>query len=314
MHNGIDRLSGSLRGAGALPQGGRHGDPDHQCAAIRRGGRRASSTGFGVPHDAYDAITSSGDVTRGIVEAGSARRVFHLGPERDLSIFAGLDVTFAPPETRRLRGVLRAVRRHDGDAGQLSRHCWRTMRGAIVVHGLRQSGRRGRARRYAGLLRRRHRRRLRGTGRRSALLRQAACADLRRGAGQGCGGARRHVAGAQARARDRRFGAHRSQRRRGLRARFPVRDLRHSRRGTTARAKRPIWRRSTRFSPPPRSRRRRSCANLSGEASAAVSAAQGVRDGRSTAGSVCSTAGIGFSANTASIFVLSVCALNGLTM
>ncbi len=54
---------------------------------------------FGVPHDAYDAITTSGDVTRGIVESRLRERVFHLGPRRDLPIFAGLDITFAPPET-----------------------------------------------------------------------------------------------------------------------------------------------------------------------------------------------------------------------
>lgn len=52
-----------------------------------------------VPHEAYDAIISSGDVTRGIVEARIAQRVFHLGPERDLPIFAGLDVRFAPLES-----------------------------------------------------------------------------------------------------------------------------------------------------------------------------------------------------------------------
>jgi HAD superfamily hydrolase (TIGR01459 family) len=51
-----------------------------------------------VPRDAYDAITSSGDVTRGIVETRLVETVFHIGPERDLSIFAGLDVKFAPPE------------------------------------------------------------------------------------------------------------------------------------------------------------------------------------------------------------------------
>jgi HAD superfamily hydrolase (TIGR01459 family) len=49
-----------------------------------------------VPRDAYDAVTSSGDVTRGIVAARRGQTVFHLGPQRDLSIFAGLDVTFAP--------------------------------------------------------------------------------------------------------------------------------------------------------------------------------------------------------------------------
>ncbi len=53
---------------------------------------------FGVPHDAYDAITSSGDVTRAIVETRLNETVFHLGPQRDLPIFAGLDVTFAPVE------------------------------------------------------------------------------------------------------------------------------------------------------------------------------------------------------------------------
>jgi HAD superfamily hydrolase (TIGR01459 family) len=53
---------------------------------------------LGVPHEAYDAITSSGDVTRAIVEGRAGQSVFHLGPERDLPIFAGLDVTFAPLE------------------------------------------------------------------------------------------------------------------------------------------------------------------------------------------------------------------------
>ena len=52
-----------------------------------------------VPRDAYDAITSSGDVTRGVVESRVPEHVFHLGPQRDNSIFAGLDVNFAPVES-----------------------------------------------------------------------------------------------------------------------------------------------------------------------------------------------------------------------
>jgi HAD superfamily hydrolase (TIGR01459 family) len=52
-----------------------------------------------VRRDAYDAITSSGDVTRSIVEARIAECVFHLGPPRDLPLFAGLNVTFAPVES-----------------------------------------------------------------------------------------------------------------------------------------------------------------------------------------------------------------------
>ncbi len=42
---------------------------------------------------------SSGDVTRGIVEERRPQSVFHLGPERDKPIFAGLDIVFAPLET-----------------------------------------------------------------------------------------------------------------------------------------------------------------------------------------------------------------------
>ena len=54
---------------------------------------------LGVPRDAYDAITTSGDVTRGIVESRMRESVFHLGPARDRPIFSGLDVRFAPVET-----------------------------------------------------------------------------------------------------------------------------------------------------------------------------------------------------------------------
>lgn len=46
---------------------------------------------IGVPRDCWDRIVTSGDVTRDLI-AGSARRVFHLGPDRDLPIYDGLDV------------------------------------------------------------------------------------------------------------------------------------------------------------------------------------------------------------------------------
>ena len=52
---------------------------------------------------------------------------------------------------RRLRGVHRPVRRHERNAGQLSRQPG-AHAGARPVHGLRQSGRRGRARRDAGTI------------------------------------------------------------------------------------------------------------------------------------------------------------------
>ena len=52
-----------------------------------------------VPRQAYDGIVSSGDTARGIVESRRGQRVFHLGPQRDVPIFADLDVSFAPVES-----------------------------------------------------------------------------------------------------------------------------------------------------------------------------------------------------------------------
>jgi HAD superfamily hydrolase (TIGR01459 family) len=51
-----------------------------------------------VPRQAYDGIVSSGDVTRAVIAARPERRLFHLGPERDLPIFEGLPVQFVPLE------------------------------------------------------------------------------------------------------------------------------------------------------------------------------------------------------------------------
>jgi HAD superfamily hydrolase (TIGR01459 family) len=52
-----------------------------------------------VPREVYDAIVSSGDVTRGVIGERKGQSLFHLGPERDRSIFTGLDVRFAPLES-----------------------------------------------------------------------------------------------------------------------------------------------------------------------------------------------------------------------
>ncbi len=48
--------------------------------------------------DAWDAIVTSGDVTRGEIAARAGERAFHLGPARDLPVFEGLDVTLTPEE------------------------------------------------------------------------------------------------------------------------------------------------------------------------------------------------------------------------
>ena len=57
----------------------RHDDVERQLAVL------------GVPEDSWDAVVTSGDVTRELISQGP-RRVFHLGPDRDLSLYEGLDV------------------------------------------------------------------------------------------------------------------------------------------------------------------------------------------------------------------------------
>lgn len=51
----------------------------------------AQMTLLGVPEDAYDRVVTSGDVTRDLIVEGP-RKVFHIGSERELAIYEGLDV------------------------------------------------------------------------------------------------------------------------------------------------------------------------------------------------------------------------------
>jgi HAD superfamily hydrolase (TIGR01459 family) len=52
-----------------------------------------------IADETYDAIVSSGDLTRQFVAANLHRTVCQIGPERDNPIYRGLDVTFAPLES-----------------------------------------------------------------------------------------------------------------------------------------------------------------------------------------------------------------------
>src|SRR5262245_60954160 len=56
-------------------------------------------TSLGVPADAYDTGITSGDVTRGLLEAWRGRRVLHIGPQRDLGLFTDRGVQLATAET-----------------------------------------------------------------------------------------------------------------------------------------------------------------------------------------------------------------------
>lgn len=56
----------------------------------------AQLAGFGVPAGVFDAIVASGDVSRGLLAARPGVRLFHIGPDRDLPLFEGLELRRVP--------------------------------------------------------------------------------------------------------------------------------------------------------------------------------------------------------------------------
>lgn len=61
-------------------------------------GVQAQLDQIGVPRDSYDAIVTSGDATRHLIEAFGSKGIFHLGPERDLGLYDGLNVQLVDAE------------------------------------------------------------------------------------------------------------------------------------------------------------------------------------------------------------------------
>lgn len=50
---------------------------------------------LGVPRECYDAVVTSGDVSRGVIIEVGKTKLYHLGPDRDLPLYDGLDVELA---------------------------------------------------------------------------------------------------------------------------------------------------------------------------------------------------------------------------
>jgi HAD superfamily hydrolase (TIGR01459 family) len=51
--------------------------------------------GLTVPHSTYDAVVTSGDTARAELAARPGARIYHVGPDRDLPIYFGLNIEFA---------------------------------------------------------------------------------------------------------------------------------------------------------------------------------------------------------------------------
>ena len=132
---------------------------------------------LGVADDTYDAIVSSGDLTRHFVADHPGRKMFWIGPERDNSIHRGLDPVLAPLEQADYI-VCTGLFDDETESAEDYRAMMTAGARAPADAGLRQPRHRRRTRRPPDLLRRRDRRTLSRTRRRGDLLRQATPADL----------------------------------------------------------------------------------------------------------------------------------------
>lgn len=90
LHNGVANFTPA---AAALAQFRRSGGRVILVSNAPRphGSIAAQLKMLGVTGSAYDAILTSGDVTQGLIRLRQGQRLLHIGPERDHSLFDGLD-------------------------------------------------------------------------------------------------------------------------------------------------------------------------------------------------------------------------------
>lgn len=89
VHNGVEPF---LDAAGALHRARQNGLAVVLITNSPRphDGVEAQLSSIGVPEHAWDRIVTSGDVTRDLIRA-APRRLFHVGSDRDLAIYDGID-------------------------------------------------------------------------------------------------------------------------------------------------------------------------------------------------------------------------------
>src|SRR3989454_1364079 len=97
VHNGLESFPGACEALHTYRQRG------GTVILITNAPRPADSVQrqlrkLGVADETYDAIVSSGDLTRNFVADHPGKKIFWIGPERDSSIHRGLDAVMAPLE------------------------------------------------------------------------------------------------------------------------------------------------------------------------------------------------------------------------
>src|SRR5690606_30952503 len=90
IHNGVAAFPSAVE---ALPRARQAGVPIVLITNAPRPSPdvREQIASLGVPDAAWDRLVTSGDVTRELIRTGP-RRIFHLGPDRDFTLYDGLDV------------------------------------------------------------------------------------------------------------------------------------------------------------------------------------------------------------------------------
>ena len=89
LHNGVAAFQGAVEALVQYRRAGGHvvlltNAPRPYLSVV------AQITALGVPVEAYDAVVTSGDVTRSLLASRLERAIVHIGPPRDLTLIEGL--------------------------------------------------------------------------------------------------------------------------------------------------------------------------------------------------------------------------------
>lgn len=97
MHNGYKPFDSAVVACQTFRQGGGRvlllsNSPRPRAGVIRQ------LDDIGVPRDAYDYVITSGDVSRTLIAGYAGQTIWHVGPDRDVSIFDGTGVQRGGPD------------------------------------------------------------------------------------------------------------------------------------------------------------------------------------------------------------------------
>jgi HAD superfamily hydrolase (TIGR01459 family) len=94
LHNGVAAFEGAHKALRTYRE-----ETGGKVVLITNAPRPAKQVGemlaeLGVPESTYDDIVTSGDVTRGVLEAEGKKTLLHIGPNRDQPLYWNLEATF----------------------------------------------------------------------------------------------------------------------------------------------------------------------------------------------------------------------------